>query len=1523
MNGLKNFIFDIQRFADSLLITGTAGDNNISNALDGATINAYGGNDSIDNRGENLLIDAGSGNDTIYNWSNYTTIALGTGNDSIQNYGENVSIDGGAGSDYINNYMQYVTINGGADNDYIVASSYNSISGGNGNDTIYLSTGSASGGAGDDYVKIDAMPDNLIQYTSGDGNDLIEGFNETSTLQIGGGSGTYSTQISGSDIVVTVGEGKITLAGAASLSKVNIQGTYVNPLLIVGTEGADTINNIPANATVNALGGNDYISYMSSNVSINAGAGNDSIYGCSKDSKIDGGAGNDYIEHVSGLGPDFGNNTLLGGTGNDTVSSDCDNVTIDGGEGDDYIVNGNTDSNGYNVSINGGEGNNTISNHGSFVTIRTGSGADNVWSDHSNNLIDTGAGNDNIDNDSTNSTINAGEGDDFIQAGERSTVYAGAGKDSVLVGKTDNVIFAQDGDDRVTIENGNNITVDGGSGNDMFINNGGNQNITFTYTAGDGNDTIYGFNETSTLSISGGTYSTQQGSKKDIIVTVSEGSITLKDAANLSAVNINGEEISLTPEWTLSGTTATYGTANETLITVTGVKSLDGISLSGTTVTIAKASVDAKNITISDGYTLKLADDVTKSKTTNAWAFSGTTATYNQTTSAGYTLTNNEIIYSKKSVTSLATVEGVTSKDGFTIDEENKIVTVSTNSLGTSKVTISNGYNLALADDVTKTNTTNAWAFSGTTATYNQTTTAGYTLTNNEIIYSKKSTTPLATVEGVTSKDGLSLSGKVVTVSKTSLGTNEVTISDGYTLALADDVETSSTIPADWSLEGTTATYFSESTNEGYTLADNAITYSEGTTAAALVTVKGVKASTGLSLNGTVVTVAKASLTNKNITVSDGYTLKLAKNVAAPSTLEADWTLDGTTATYFSESKTKGYTPASDSKSIKYSKAVAEKSLAQIDGVTSTDGLTISGNTIKATASGLAKNISVSSDSYVFDFASDYKKVTISGGEDDETIKAAGQRVILSGGAGDDSIFGSGKYNSINAGIGDNYVELGAKASNSTVRSEGGNDTVSNKASNALIDTKGGKDLIVNEGASTTIDSGAGNDSIANSGADVSISAGNVIFKIGSGQITVQDAADKLIAYEDANGVKRLYPVEFNSTYTGATLRSEYGKDEFISSNYTDYGTLKTVDASAVEHDMTIEGNKEANRITGSTQDDFINGYSGADVLYGGAGADTLAGSGGNDKLFGEAGNDSLSGGSGEDTLEGGKGRDSLTGGSGADVFSFNVGDGANVITDYNEAQGDKISINAAASSVKYEVGKSNVLFTFGTSDRVTLKNSAEQAVTWIDEDGVEHVINDPKTVIYNNAGTGATLTSFYEDDAFTPDNYSDYATTLKTIDASAVEHDLTIGGNAIANNITGSDQNDTIDGASGADTIYGGDGNDSLVGSAGNDYLSGGDGHNILWGGADNDTLVGGEGYNTFIYNDGDGKDVIEGYRDGYDTIILNSGKIEALYEDGNDVVFEIGTGSITVKDAKSQVVALYDSSGNMYRPYHRANAN
>ena len=312
------------------------------------------------------------------------------------------------------------------------------------------------------------------------------------------------------------------------------------------------------------------------------------------------------------------------------------------------------------ISVVGSSGDDTINNKGSKVSI------------------DLGAGNDYIHNTGSNATINSDSGDNIVDNSWESSLVAidlGAGNDSIY-------------------NSGNNATISAGKGNDTITisnnyNDEGN-NILIKYASGDGKDIIEGFKENSTLSISGSSYS-KKTSGEDIIVTVGKGKITLVGAANLSKVNIKGSKTAVA-SWKLSGTTATYGN----LVTVSGVKSLDGLSVSGKVVTVAASSLNKSKVTISAGYTLKLASDVTKTSTKKSWNLSGTTATYKQTTAAGYKLSNNVITYTKKATKTLATVNGVKSTNGFTLSDNT--VKLKTSSLS-KKVSVSGSYVFEFASD--------------------------------------------------------------------------------------------------------------------------------------------------------------------------------------------------------------------------------------------------------------------------------------------------------------------------------------------------------------------------------------------------------------------------------------------------------------------------------------------------------------------------------------------------------------------------------------------------------------------------------------------------------------------------------------------------------------------------------------------------------------------------------------------------------------------------------------------------------
>ena len=578
---------DIANIGDNVSIETGDGNDSIQSYGSNVTISAGTGNDSIYNGGgdnvsietdagddvitngnpdapnscSNVTIDAGTGNDTINTWGNALSIKGGDGNESIRNWeGDSLTIDGGAGNDSIDNSGKYASIVGGSGNDTITSSGESgTINGGSGNDWIsnYSSGTTVFGGAGNDYIY--NYSDNvLFIYTAGDGNDFVDGFNATSTLQIGDGSDTYSTVISedGNDVVVKVGRGYVTLRGAASLgSSLNIRGTEREPVekdnTITLTEGDDTYSNTLEGASIQALGGNDSIDNAGDNVTINGGLGDDTI-------SFADAAQNNVVEYAPGDGNDIvlgfkendtlriasdrytrstldnalvigvgtgsvtladaatlpavnvipkwsesgeGNNLITLTEGNDCYNNSFDSATIQALGGNDTIYNDSA-----NVAISGNNGDDSIHNFptGVRASISGGAGNDSIrnypYADFA--TIDGGSGDDSIVNDGANVSVNAGAGNDYIENWESEATIAGGDGDDTIDNYFGNsaMIDGGSGNDSIRNRATENVTMFGGSGNDFI----GNSGLNVTIDGGAGNDSLYNHTESENVLMLGG-----------------------------------------------------------------------------------------------------------------------------------------------------------------------------------------------------------------------------------------------------------------------------------------------------------------------------------------------------------------------------------------------------------------------------------------------------------------------------------------------------------------------------------------------------------------------------------------------------------------------------------------------------------------------------------------------------------------------------------------------------------------------------------------------------------------------------------------------------------------------------------------------------------------------------------------------------------------------------------------------------------------------------------------------------------
>ena len=1186
------------------IISGTNGDDTLTNSLDNATIVGGSGNDKITNElGYNVSIDGGAGNDTIkntsgdnatllggadndsiYNDNSYNAILSGgKGDDTVRNVGStNVSMSGDEGNDYLYNNSRDVTLDGGKGDDYIdnfwVKAS---IDGGADNDTIRNENGANStiyGGSGNDSI-YNTDNSSLVAIYGGDGNDTIRNkkyysYNRNDNVTIEGGAGN--------DFIANEN---------ASL------------LSIYGEAGDDTIYNYNGNnSTLLGGAGNDSIkNENASNVSIEGGEGKDTIDNYSSAVTIKGDADADEIYNYAG------NVVIYGGTGADYIYNN-NNSWVSGGDGNDTIIN---DTNGNNAILYGGAGNDIISlkSYYSYYhpTVSGDTGDDIVYADDKaivyklaqgdgNNLVYSQADNNSVSiaGDYYYTTLKTGSTYTVSIYGGGAVSFRGSGNPKIVGGtystvspdknineNSDSIVINGDYGNDTIISSGNNTTLVGNKGDDQITNSG--KNVVFRYTEGDGNDLITGFNATSTLQIGNGTgtYSTLS-SGKDIIVTVGDAKITLKGAASLSNVNIDGQGV-FKEEWSLKGTTATYGTSEKTLVTVKGVKSLDGLSVSGKTVTVANSALNKKKVTVNNGYTLALADDVNAASISKTWSYSNSKATLKQTKSVGYALSDDakSITYSKKSTSTLATVSGVKSKSGLSVD--GKIITVSKAALNAKKVTVNNGYTFALGDNVAEPTAKKAsWTFnkSKSTATYNQTTTAGYTLASNKksITYSKASTKNLFTISGVKTDKGLSLKKKVVTVSKASLGTKNITISDdSYTLKLGSDVSKSTTKNA-WSYSNSTATY-KQTKSAGYTLDDNAITYSKKSTST-LATVKGAKSKSGLSVKGNVIKLKNSALKSK-VTISGGYEFDFQsdyKNATITGSKDSDTITargknisinggsgndlikifgsgtisggDGADIFYLNSKSANIISDYSKNDVISLASGAANISKSGNDiifngKITVQGGATknityiengvekinkSSADEIKFNSKGTAVTLTAdySAESFTPSDYSDYatKLVTIDAAEVTNPLTITGNKKgnFIVGSGEDDVIYGELGADIIN-GIGGNDSIFGG-AGNDSLNGGAGDDSLwGGVGSDTLIGGKGADTFIYNDGD--------GNDVIFDYESNIDRvmvmsglvgspdkdNSGNVTFKIGSsGQIVFNDSADRYIEIVNSSG---------------------------------------------------------------------------------------------------------------------------------------------------------------------------------------------------------------------------------------------------------------------------------------------------------------------------------------------------------------------------------------------------------------------
>ena len=156
------------------------------------------------------------------------------------------------------------------------------------------------------------------------------------------------------------------------------------------------------------------------------------------------------------------------------------------------------------------------------------------------------------------------------------------------------------------------------------------------------------------------------------------------------------------------------------------------------------------------------------------------------------------------------------------------------------------------------------------------------------------------------------------------------------------------------------------------------------------------------------------------------------------------------------------------------------------------------------------------------------------------------------------------------------------------------------------------------------------------------------------------------------------------------------------------------------------------------------------------------------------------------------------------------------------------------------------------------------------------------------------------------------FASGVKWTADQLMQQGVPLVGSELGDTLRGGNVNDWMLGNGGNDSLYGGLGNDLIEGGAGDDGLFGEDGNDTLRGGIGNDLLNGGNGAD--LLEGGDGNDTLVGSEGGYwreegDTLRGGAGNdVMSVSSTSWNNVFEGGTGNDTMTGGYARDLYLFN---------------
>ncbi|WP_156152803.1 MULTISPECIES: calcium-binding protein [Pseudomonas] len=491
---------------------------------------------------------------------------------------------------------------------------------------------------------------------------------------------------------------------------------------------------------------------------------------------------------------------------------------------------------------------------------------------------------------------------------------------------------------------------------------------------------------------------------------------------------------------------------------------------------------------------------------------------------------------------------------------------------------------------------------------------------------------------------------------------------------------------------------------------------------------------------------------------------------------------------------------------------------------------------------------------------------------------------VLDGGAGNDVLHGYDGDDHLSGGAGNDHLTGGG--GNDTLLGGDGSDELSGGAGENVLDGGVGNDLYWGGEKDTYIfRQGSDHDRVSGLPDVATIKVEGYSLE----QLLLRRSGDSLVVSFLGNSQDTLTFERFfdgSSPQRGLILEDALGNLEVLNSEGLNARTL-----AGSTGDDHIQANDLDNTISSGDGADHIEGFAGNDLLSGGAGDDLLQGGQGDDTLVGGSGNDQLQGGQGDDLyrFSVGNGVDLIQDESGNDRLQLTDAVPGDVVLRRDQydlvisrtATGDQIRIKDQFS---YQAGLDghtpveSIIFADGTSwDIAQIKQMALAGTDVADE-----IFGHPDDDVIE-AGAGDDIVHSHEGDDEVHGNEG---------------NDTLNGGNG-NDTLFGDAGDDLLNGEWGDDQLHGGDGNDTLHGGGGYDHLHGdsGDDHlygdGVLDGGSGNDYLEG-----RGLLAGGEGHDTIKGQ--GFDTLQGGAGDdlIEAYsnaWNQGSNII-EGGTGNDTI---------------------------